>query len=576
MKLPPSLSNSALATRILSFLPAVAAIGIGVSAQITTRAAAPNVVTILQGQSNAVFMQDGYTGYHYQNVFQPMVLGLTGVSQVNEYSNRYDSPNGLSLYSGTPTYNAGDASLWLNENSTDPTSWPLGTDGVSCSTYFSYVKSQYSSWTGVPLGFFRIHSENDTKKTGTEASYYATANHRFVGLMRQATGLPTSQIPVFYGSPAFWSGVTSEGLSTVRAAWLAEINNSANNAHWAWGCVSDCNDQGDASHMDATGDAQACARMAIRFARWLYDNGYAINDLSMLPKLGPKVIRFDRVSGAANQIDLTVQHDKGTDLIVPSGVALGGFTVTDGLTSLSVTTASRLDSTHIRLTLSGNLSSSSSIALDYLKSNGFYGPGKLITDNWHTLSKPSYIQNALNNTNYPGTTMALRRFEAPLTIGVNDAVSLEDQPIAGGGKFEAENLAVAAQTSGVTYRIVADARFSAGNGSFFDATTAGQYVTFTVPNILAGVYNVKIGMKDWNNKGTFQLAISRYDQQSTPTNVGSPVDEYTANETYTEVNLGSWAPGSTSDKAFRFTVTGKNASSTGYGIAIDYITLTPQ
>jgi hypothetical protein len=104
----------------------------------------------------------------------------------------------------------------------------------------------------------------------------------------------------------------------------------------------------------------------------------------------------------------------------------------------------------------------------------------------------------------------------------------------------------------------------------------GQYVTFDVPDIAVATYDVRVGVKDWNNKGQWQLAISRLDQQGSPTNVGSPVDEYNANEVFTEVDLGNWTPGSSSDKAFRFTVTGKNASSTGYGLAFDYIRLIPQ
>ena len=53
------------------------------------------------------------------------------------------------------------------------------------------------------------------------------------------------------------------------------------------------------------------------------------------------------------------------------------------------------------------------------------------------------------------------------------------------------------------------------------------------------------------------------------TNVGSPVDEYSSGEVFKEVDLGNWTPGTTSDKAFKFTVTGKNASSAGYGLAFD-------
>jgi hypothetical protein len=142
--------------------------------------------------------------------------------------------------------------------------------------------------------------------------------------------------------------------------------------------------------------------------------------------------------------------------------------------------------------------------------------------------------------------------------------------------FETENLSVAAQTSGIAERIVADARFSNGNGTFFDSTAVNQFVTYDVPNVAAGTYDVRVGVKNWNNKGIWQLAISRMDQQGSPTNVGSPVDEYTASEVFTEVDMGNWTPGSTSDKAFRFMVTGKNASSAGYGLAFDYIKLVPQ
>jgi hypothetical protein len=119
---------------------------------------------------------------------------------------------------------------------------------------------------------------------------------------------------------------------------------------------------------------------------------------------------------------------------------------------------------------------------------------------------------------------------------------------------------------------------SAGAGAFFDATSPGQFVTFDVPNVAAGTYDVRIGTKSWNNKGKWQLAISRLDGVGSTSNVGPAVDEYSAgvNPIYSYVDLGNWAPGSSNDKAFRFTVTGKNTASSGYGIAIDYIELIPQ
>ncbi len=142
--------------------------------------------------------------------------------------------------------------------------------------------------------------------------------------------------------------------------------------------------------------------------------------------------------------------------------------------------------------------------------------------------------------------------------------------------YEAETLNVITQTAGITYRTADDGRFSNNSGAYFDATATGQSITFNVPNIAIATYDIRVGLKNWNNKGQWQLAISRADQLGSPTNVGSPVDQYNVNEDFTEVDLGTWTPGTSSDKAFRFTVTGKNASSTGYGIAIDYIHLIPQ
>ncbi len=142
--------------------------------------------------------------------------------------------------------------------------------------------------------------------------------------------------------------------------------------------------------------------------------------------------------------------------------------------------------------------------------------------------------------------------------------------------FEAESLTVAAQSSGITYRLGSDARFSGDEGSFFDATAAAQYLTYAVPGISAWTYDVRVGIKSWNNKGICQLNIARLDGTGSSSNVGAPIDEYTAGEVFSEVDLGNWTAGTTSDKAFKFTITGKNASSTGYGLSFDYIKLIPQ
>ncbi len=143
-------------------------------------------------------------------------------------------------------------------------------------------------------------------------------------------------------------------------------------------------------------------------------------------------------------------------------------------------------------------------------------------------------------------------------------------------QFETEDLTVAQKTN-PTHRVFADASFSNGYGSILDATAVGDYVTYLVPNVVAATYNIRVGVKNTNTRGIWQLAIGRADNFSgTQANVGTLQDEYVAGTTFTEVNLGNWTPGSTSDKWFQFKITGKNASSTGYSEAFDYIKLTPQ
>ncbi len=142
-------------------------------------------------------------------------------------------------------------------------------------------------------------------------------------------------------------------------------------------------------------------------------------------------------------------------------------------------------------------------------------------------------------------------------------------------KFETENLAVAA-TSGDTHRIIDDPQFSGGEGTILDANAVGDFVSYNVPGVAAGTYDVRIGIKKFNPRGIFQLEVSRLDGTGGTSFVGPAVDEYSATTLFTEVDLGSWTPGSTSDKAFKFAVTGKNAASSGYSIAFDYIKLTPR
>jgi hypothetical protein len=135
--------------------------------------------------------------------------------------------------------------------------------------------------------------------------------------------------------------------------------------------------------------------------------------------------------------------------------------------------------------------------------------------------------------------------------------------------YQVANLA--ATSSGPTWRQIAWSGFPDGTGAILDATAAGDNVTLTVNVPTAGTYDVKVSMKDLNTRGIYQLAING-------ANVGVAQDEYqtTGSGAFIVTDLGNFNFAAAGNYAFKFTVTGKNASSSGFTIAFDDITLTPQ
>jgi predicted alpha-1,2-mannosidase len=142
------------------------------------------------------------------------------------------------------------------------------------------------------------------------------------------------------------------------------------------------------------------------------------------------------------------------------------------------------------------------------------------------------------------------------------------QPSSGALVFETESLAVAA-TSGDLHRVATDVGYSNGNGTILEANAVGDFVTYTVNVPKARSYDIRVGIKKSANRGIWQF-------DSSGVNHGSTVDAYDAGSAFTEVLIGSTSFTTAGNKSFKFTVTGKNANSTGYWLALDYIKLIPQ
>jgi hypothetical protein len=171
---------------------------------------------------------------------------------------------------------------------------------------------------------------------------------------------------------------------------------------------------------------------------------------------------------------------------------------------------------------------------------------------------------------YPLSIQPSNNFTTDAPVYPTVAAHLSKAPF----QFETENL-TATWTSGVTHRVIDDSNFSNGAGTILDATAVGNEVTYTVPGLAAGNYDVQVGVKKYNTRGVWQLAVAPASSGSF-TNHGSPQDEYISTQSFVAMDVGAFTIGSSSDKLFKFTITGKNTSSSGYGEAFDYIKFIPQ
>ena len=91
-------------------------------------------------------------------------------------------------------------------------------------------------------------------------------------------------------------------------------------------------------------------------------------------------------------------------------------------------------------------------------------------------------------------------------------------------------------------------------------------VTLSVPIDEAGTYAIYVKARRSTSSGKFQLAVEGVNQ-------GAEQNEYDAVGGGVEYSLGSLTFATTGTKSFKFTVTGKDAASSGYGLSIDAIRL---
>ncbi len=126
-----------------------------------------------------------------------------------------------------------------------------------------------------------------------------------------------------------------------------------------------------------------------------------------------------------------------------------------------------------------------------------------------------------------------------------------------------------ATSSGPSFSVFYYSGFPDLNGILFGASKVGDNLGFSLFVPVAGNYDVKLSVKVTNSRGIGQLAVNG-------ANVGSPFDEYAATTAYTTLDLGTTAITAAGLQNFKFSLAGKNPSSTGTTLIFDDIILTPQ
>ncbi len=140
----------------------------------------------------------------------------------------------------------------------------------------------------------------------------------------------------------------------------------------------------------------------------------------------------------------------------------------------------------------------------------------------------------------------------------------------GGGttvSFEAESLTNT--PSGATSSVQTDVNSSGGKWEELAATGTGQSISYAIPSVTAGTYQVQMEYKGLTSRGIQQLSVYGSNQ-------GSTLDEYSAGQTYPTTTFGTVTFSSTGTHTIKLTVTGKNASSTGYVLSADKFTFVAQ
>jgi hypothetical protein len=373
---------------------------------------------LVTGQSNAGNgLNDG--AWHLLAQGVAWHLGALGFGVVGSYGN----PPAATCIHGEGIYPVPAISLngsFLNNpgDGSDPSTWGLGSDGLAVQ---SWVQSNTSAADAGDIAVILWPwSEDDSTRQYSEKATYEAAARRFLSLergmlSRSAASLPQvwwSAIPFAYNSNDSGTQMQREVVADMVADPTQNVTvvlpQTADSLPRSIGGTSPLVydpatgiwSGGDSLHRDIV-DNQRFGRLAAPLvARAILASGGGDTITAIPPGVpaagGPVVSHVYRQSNTS--LIVTVQHDCGTDLIVPATqAALGaGWAVMDGgsvaspVTPVTATACVRLNATQLQITLAKPLvNPTSACRLFYPYGTATIGRGNAVTDNLASVTPPA-------------------------------------------------------------------------------------------------------------------------------------------------------------------------------------------
>ncbi len=329
---------------------------------------------------------------------------------------------------GTFLNNPGDGS--------NPAGWQLGADGQAVQTW---IQSNTASEDAADIAaILWPWSENDSCRAYSEKPTYEAAARRFLALERGMVSRSAASLPQVWWSalPFYWNPTPSDAGTQMHREVVADmaadptqnvavvLPQTADSLPRCIGGTALAYDPatgqwtgGDIDHRDILDNQRFGMLAAPLVARAILasEGGDTIAAIPAgMPNMGgPVVTHVYRQSSTS--LVVTVQHDCGTDLIVPPTLASSGigWAVMDGGSVASpgpivtATACVRLSATQLQITLGEALvNPSEACRLFYPYGTTTIGRGNAVTDNLSQVTPPAGWDIAADLGAPPGVTAA--------------------------------------------------------------------------------------------------------------------------------------------------------------------------